>query len=291
MKDLLAYGANELEEFASKQLEARILLSHVLKLTHEELLLKFNNPVASHLANEFFEAIKRRKKFEPVAYITGNKEFYGLDFFVNRNVLIPRADTELLVSIVIDEYKNHYQGGEIRILELGTGSGAIAVSLAVNIPAAKLVATDISNEALQVAAKNALRHHVKGQIEFIQSNWYGTLSNTHNNKYEFDIIVSNPPYIAPNDRTYMARETLLYEPQIALFAENQGLEGYYQIASKSREFLSTKHHHRSKLFLEIGFNQRKAVTKILYQYQLNNLKCYQDLQQHDRVVVANLYLM
>lgn len=277
VKEALSLAATELENFSSKQLESRILLSYALNITQESLLIKYNEEISKDEESRFFAYIQRRKAFEPIAYILEKKEFYGIDFFVNNHVLIPRPDTEILIDEIASEYKKNFLNKEITILDLGTGSGAIAVSLAAVIPLARITATDISDAALKIAAKNAVSNNVANQIEFIQSDWYSNL-----NPNKFDFIVSNPPYIASGDKSYMSQETILYEPQDALFANDNGLRNYDKIISKATTFLN----HEGKLFLEIGFNQSEAVVNILKKYQFTEITTLKDLSGHDRIIKA-----
>ncbi len=277
VKEALSLAATELENFSSKQLESRILLSYALNITQESLLIKYNEEISKDEESRFFAYIQRRKAFEPIAYILEKKEFYGMDFFVNNHVLIPRPDTEILIDEIASEYKKNFLNKEITILDLGTGSGAIAVSLAAVIPLARITATDISDAALKIATKNAVSNNVANQIEFIQSDWYSNL-----NPNKFDFIVSNPPYIASGDKSYMSQETILYEPQDALFANDNGLRNYDKIISKATNFLT----HEGKLFLEIGFNQSEAVVNILKKYQFTEITTLKDLSGHDRIIKA-----
>jgi release factor glutamine methyltransferase len=277
IKEALSLAAKELENFSSKQLEARILLSYTLNMTQETLLINYNKELTKTEEYRFFQYIQRRKSFEPIAYIIERKEFYGMDFFVDKNVLIPRPDTEILVDAVILEYNKNFPDKKITILDLGTGSGAIAVSLAAGISLSRITATDISDSALTIATKNAVSNNVITQIEFIKSDWY---SNLNHNK--FDFIVSNPPYIDSADKPYMSQETLLYEPQDALFADSNGLIHYRNIISGATSFLK----NGGKIFLEIGFNQSQLVTSILQKHQFTEIIIIKDLSGHDRVIKA-----
>ena len=277
IKEALSLATEKLESFSSKQLEARILLSYALNITQETLLINYNKEITEDEKLNFFKYIERRKSFEPIAYILEKKEFYGMDFFVDQNVLIPRPDTETIVDEVILEYNKNFPDKEITILDLGTGSGAIAVSLATVIPLSKITAADVSDEVLKIATKNAISNSIAAQIEFTQSNWYSNLSNN-----KFDFIVSNPPYINSADKSYMSQETLLYEPQDALFADDNGLINYNEIISGAISFLNLG----GKIFLEIGFNQSKAVVSILEKYNFTEITIVQDLSGQDRIIKA-----
>ena len=277
IKEALSLANIELESFSSKQLDARILLGYALNITQETLLINYNKPITKNEEFRFFQYIKRRKSFEPIAYIIENKEFYGINFFVDKNVLIPRPDTEILVDEIILEYKKNFSDKEIKILDLGTGSGAIAVSLAILIPLSKITATDISESAIKIATKNAMLNNVVNKIEFIKSNWYSNLKDA-----KFEYIVSNPPYIDSADKLYMSQETLLYEPENACFADNNGLINYDKIISEATYFLKKG----GKILLEIGFNQSKSVVSILEKHQFTEIVIIKDLSSHHRVVRA-----
>ncbi|MBN8523498.1 MAG: peptide chain release factor N(5)-glutamine methyltransferase [Rickettsiales bacterium] len=275
VKEALTWGIFELEDFTSKQLESRILLASILKTTQEGLLIRYNEPISQEEEKTFYEHIKCRKALEPIAYIVGKKEFYGRDFIVNKHVLIPRPETELIIDRVVLEYQKNFADKEVTILDLGTGSGAIAVTLATLIPQAKIVAIDISDEALALAAENAKLHDAIAQIQFIKSDWYSNLSGK-----KFDFIISNPPYISPDNKIYMAQETILYEPEQALFAVENGLINYRKIIFGLNNFLKNK----NKVFLEIGFNQAEDVINILKKYPFTEIVISKDLSGHDRVI-------
>lgn len=167
-------------------------------------------------------------------------------------------------------------GNNIKILELGTGSGCIAISLLCELPNARVVATDIILDAIEVARNNALKHHVMDRIQIIQSNWFENIEDQ-----KFDFIVSNPPYISHSEKSEMAIETINYEPSIALFAEEEGLQAYILIAKNAKQFLKPN----GKLALEIGFQQEEAVTQIFLNHGYNIESVYKDLQGHSRVIL------
>ena len=275
VKEALMWGILELEDFTSKQLESRILLANILKTTQEGLLIRYNEPISQEEEKTFYEHIKCRKALEPIAYIVGKKEFYGRDFIVNKHVLIPRPETELIIDRVVLEYQKNFADKEVTILDLGTGSGAIAVTLATLLPQAKIVAIDISDEALALAAENAKLHGAITQIQFIKSDWYSNLSDK-----KFNFIISNPPYISPDNKIYMAQETILYEPEHALFAVENGLINYRKIIFGLNNFLKNE----NKVFLEIGFNQAKDVINIIKEYSFTEIIISKDLSGHDRVI-------
>ncbi|MGC0371977.1 MAG: hypothetical protein DGJ47_000680 [Rickettsiaceae bacterium] len=258
-------------------LDARILLCCALEITREELMLQAGLILNNSQEGTFFSSIKRRQNFEPIAYIIGQQEFYSLDFTVSQDVLIPRPETELIIDHIIKctADDTHYN-----ILELGTGSGIISVTLAKNIPHATITAIDISGKALKIAQKNAQQHNVKKQIDFLQSDWYEQITK---NNHHYDIIVSNPPYIRLNDQSSISKETIMHEPKIALYGSNDdGLGCYREIIKSAKNYLTND----GIVVVEIGYDQAEAVQNIFQQHQFQNTDIIQDYAGHDRVVIA-----
>ncbi|ADE30423.1 bifunctional peptide chain release factor N(5)-glutamine methyltransferase PrmC/tRNA (guanosine(46)-N7)-methyltransferase TrmB [Rickettsia prowazekii] len=271
-------------------LEARILLQHVTNKPIEHLLIKLNEQLSEAEIEAFEKLLERRLAHEPIAYIIGVKEFYSREFIVNKHVLIPRIDTEVLVDVVIGlvvSRNNLHMFSKLKsldsvlttqsynILELGTGSGCIAISLLCELPNTNIIATDISVDAIKVAKSNSIKYNVTDRIQIIHSNWFEKLD-----KQKFDFIVSNPPYISHTEKLKMAIETINYEPSIALFAEEDGLEAYSIIAKNAKQFLKPN----GKIILEIGFSQAAKVSKIFLNYGYNIDYIYRDLQSHNRVI-------
>lgn len=272
IKESLIYAASKLQAVGTKSanLESRILMQHVTGKAIEYLLARSEETLTQQEQIIFEDLVNRRTLLEPIAYIVGYKEFYSYQFIVNDKVLIPRQDTEIIVDAILSDIKTN---AELAILELGTGSGCIALSLLLEMPNSNVTATDISNEAIAIASQNAIKHKVSDRFKIINSNWFDNLE-----KQEFDIIVSNPPYISFDDTVYMSSETLKYEPHLALFAEDNGLASYYIIAKEAKGFLK----QNGKLFLEIGFNQLAAVTEIFVSYGYTVKQVYKDLEGRDR---------
>lgn len=271
----------------SSQLEARILLRHVINKPLQYLLINLDEQLNQSEIEAFEKLLERRLKHEPIAYIIGVKEFYSREFIVNKHVLIPRGNTELLIDIVVELVKRCHsresgyeteglQTNNIKILELGTGSGCIAISLLCELPNANIIATDISLDAIEVARNNALKHHVTDRVQIIHSNWFENIENQ-----KFDFIVSNPPYISNTEKSEMATETINYEPHLALFAEENGLQSYKTIAENAKTFLK----QNGKLALEIGFKQEETVTQIFLDQGYNIESVYKDLQDYSRVIL------
>jgi len=208
-----------------------ILVEKHLDLSRLEVALKPNHSVSLTVSKKIKNAIQRLRKFEPIQYIVNGVEFYNLKFYVNRNVFIPRPETEELVFWIVDRHKNHDSKSR-RILDIGTGSGCIAISLAFNLPDYKVSAFDISSEALDVARKNAIINNVN--VDFFKED----VLNCKKLPKKYDIIVSNPPYIIENEKDKMQSNVLKYEPDIALFVNNDDpLLFYRKIAQLGQKHL------------------------------------------------------
>ncbi len=233
----------------SYSMEARILLKVILGVSEEFLLLRSQEELGPVEIEAFEQFVARRLKLEPVAYILGFREFYGRDFEVSQDVLIPRPDSEILIEAILSDF---YLQEELQILELGVGSGCLIITLLLELKKASGVAVDISIDAIEIARKNATRFNMSN-VEFTQSDWFDNITQER----KFDIIVANPPYIE-SDSLEVAQETALYEPHLALFAADKGLEAYKEIAIKARSFLSVN----GSIYLEIGYDQEEVVTDL-----------------------------
>lgn len=199
--------------------EARILLGHILGITREELLLGYENELAENKFNKLMSLVERRVAREPIAYLTGEREFWGLNFEVTRNTLIPRPDSETLIEAALS-FVRESGPREIRILDLGTGTGCLIISLLNELPEAEGFATDSSLAALEVARRNAIRHGVAVRTYFVAVSWGSALMPP------FDLIIANPPYIAESARTSLMPDISEYEPAEALFAGSAGEDAY-----------------------------------------------------------------
>lgn len=280
IKQALTIAAEKCKNSSTPSLDVRVILCKVLSLSQEQLLIKYNDQLSALEEEQFFILLERRVSMEPIAYIVGKQEFYGRDFVVDKSVLIPRPETELLAESIIEDYKARHLGEDIKILELGTGSGAISVTIASEILITDILAVDISREALNLAEINAHNNRVGKQIKFIQSNWF---SNIREGKYDY--IVSNPPYIAYHEKSYVSPSTILFEPDLALYADDDGLAAYKAIISSASSYLKPG----GKLFFEIGYNQRDKVLDILKGYGFTESVTKRDLAGHDRVIIAWRY--
>ena len=228
--------------------EAEILLAHLQGWNRLKLFLERSNFLDSDLVSAFRAAVERRARDEPSAYITGTKEFYGLSFAVNREVLIPRPETELLVDIVLEWART--QKGELRGVDLGCGSGNLAITLAYHLPEASFYAVDLSTGALQLAETNAIRHGVRERVHFFQGDYLDAFSGTQPPPV-FNLVVSNPPYLRSSELENLPVTIRDYEPPLSLNGGPDGLVAYRSILALLPRFLQAP----GLMALEIGFTQ------------------------------------
>jgi len=254
----------------SAKLDVEILLSLVLNKARSYLLTWPEKKLSDEQLLEFIHLLSRRAQGEPIAYITGEKEFWSLPFAVSKATLIPRPDTETLVELVLELYSDDEH---LTCLDLGTGTGAIALAIASEKATWKIEAIDFNIEAVKLAQFNAKNLNL-AQVAIYQSDWFsGILKNK-----KFDIIVSNPPYIDGDDIN-LNQGDVRFEPSSALVAFEQGLADIKHIANKARSFLNTD----GKLFFEHGFEQGHAVRTILTDLGYENAQTKQDLNGHERI--------
>jgi release factor glutamine methyltransferase len=249
--------------------DAEVLLAHVLRCDQAALLTHPERLLSPAEADQLETFLKRRLASEPMQYITGSQEFFGLLFEVTPAVLIPRPETEHLVEAALE----HIGGEAVRIVDVGTGSGAIAVSLAHARAQSQLTAVDLSPAALEVARRNAQRHGVLERVAFLQSNLLAEVDGA-----DFDVVVSNPPYIAEGEA--LEPQVSNYEPHPALYAGPTGLEVYERLIPEARKVLKPG----GWLLLEIGFGQQPAVEALLRGWR--SVSVVHDLQGIPRVVQA-----
>lgn len=254
-------------------LETRLLIEHVFGLTHSEQIVAADNPVSLADKNKVHHLLDRRLSGEPLDYILGYREFYGLRFEINEHVLSPRPETEMLVDYILG---NTDKNQVFNFVDLGTGSGAIAISILCHRPNARAIAVDVSEKALLMAKKNAEGLGVGCRIEFFQSDWGGSISG------RFDYVVSNPPYIDDKAMRELSSEVSHFDPKLALFGGEDGLEAYRVIIDQSRMLLKSG----GKLIFEIGFDQGTSVPELLAQKGYEQITVEQDLAGHDRLVAA-----
>jgi release factor glutamine methyltransferase len=283
LKQVLSHAREILaaKNIADASLECELLLRHALKISRVKLYQDLNHELSSNQEAAFWQLIKRRLSHEPTAYITGHCEFYGLDFYVDPGALIPRPESELLVEEAL-KYADNYPTGKnapLLIAEVGTGSGAIAVTLALQLPRAKIYAIDVSVFALEVAAINCRRHRVGNQIQFLTGNMLEVLPEP------VDLIVANLPYVKDNEMEELDPEIRLFEPRIALAGGEDGLDKIRQLCQHAGDRLRPE----GCLLLEIGLEQGRAVTKLLYDhFSSAQIEVIPDLSGIDRVVCLRL---
>jgi release factor glutamine methyltransferase len=263
----------------SPRLTIELLLAHVLGKKRLELYLEFEREVDNTQLESLRELVRRRADGEPIQYITGEAEFHGLKFLVDRRVLIPRPETELLVETVLQDPPGAAGAAPV-LVDLCTGSGCIAVTLATRCAGAIVYALDVSEDALAVARMNAERHGVEKNIRFFR----GDLLQALPENARADAIVSNPPYVATGDLAALPKEVRDFEPWLALDAGKDGLDVYGRIAAQAAGRLTSS----GRLYLELGAGQRAAVEDILGAHGFNMDRVVRDLQGHDRVLVARV---
>jgi release factor glutamine methyltransferase len=258
---------------------AELLLGAVLNKGKVDLYLDKDRILTSDEIEKFNQYTKERISHRPVQYIIGTVEFFGLEFKVDERVLIPRPETEILVEVVIEQLANRENP---KIIDLGSGSGAIAISLAKNVKEAFVYAIDVSRDALDVAKENAIKNKMENQIEFLRGDLFEPLKNK-NLEGQIDCVVSNPPYVSKDELESLPREIKDYEPSVALESEKDGLSFHKKIIENSVDFLKKG----GVLVLEVAFGQAGKVADLIRQSEnYNNIEIIKDLSGIDRVVKA-----
>lgn len=274
------------------ELDARLLLRHAAGLTHEAIIARAGETLQPEAAARFEGAIARRLKREPVARILGMREFYGREFRIGPEALDPRPDTETLIEAALSIVdKRGGRAAPLKLLDLGTGSGCILVTLLAELPEARGVGTDISQEALALAATNAESHGVARRACFIAADWLDGIDLPSSAEAgfakaggQFDLILSNPPYLASAEIAELAAEVSAYDPHPALDGGQDGLAAYRRIAKGARQALAKQ----GKLLVEIGAGQAEAVKEIFAAAGLEFVRLCHDLAGRPRVVVAGV---
>jgi release factor glutamine methyltransferase len=262
----------------SPRLDAEILLAHSLGLKRIDLYLRYDQPLGTEERAAFKRVVKRRAAREPVAYIVGRREFWGLDLMVDSNVLTPRPETERVVEIALDFLKTATAGSAPQVMDLGTGSGCIALALAHDCPSAQVVATDISRSALAVARRNIERYRLADRIRLVAGRGVDMLDAQGAG---FDLIVANPPYIPSADIAGLEPEVRDYEPRSALDGGGDGLVAYRRIIPAAAAHLRPG----GLLVLEIGWDQGAAVGRLAERSQrYRDVRCIADYSGRDRVM-------
>lgn len=261
----------EKQGIESPRLTIELLLAHLLKKKRMDLYLEFERELDEGTLAKLREMVKRRVAGEPLQYITGEVEFCGLKLLVDKRVLIPRPETELLVQAVL-------QRNPRKIIDVGTGSGCIAIALAKKLPEAEITAVDVSPEALEVARENGKLHQVEKNVRFLESDLLQALPDS----FVVEAIVSNPPYIADGELAKLPKEVRDFEPVRALAAGEDGLKVIRRLVMDAKRILSPS----GFMALEIGAGQRKVVEDIFGQQGHEVVEVVKDLLGHERVIVA-----
>lgn len=257
------------------QLAAEVLLVFVLRKSKEELFLRPDFRINEPELTQLYDLTERYLKGEPVAYLIQNKEFYGLDFFVDQRVLIPRPESEILVDKLLEFSQLH--ANISKIVDVGTGSGCLAITLACKLPDAQVTGVDISSDALEVAKMNAIQHGVLGRCHFLQSNLLSLVEDPH------DVVVANLPYIGESKYNFVSREAQEYEPSVALFGGVDGLELYRKLFHQILE----KPWKPRLLLGEFGFLQGEDMQKLLEEnFEKHDISIVEDYASIPRVFMV-----
>jgi len=282
IQKLLNWVAEYLTEkdIDSPRLSAELLLSHVLAMKRIELYTQFDKAVAAEQLDRLHDLIKRAGQHEPIAYLVGKTEFYSLQLYVTSDCMIPRPETELLVERAIEFLRT--RDGKQFVCDLGTGSGCIAIAIARNYPGADVIATDISDAALNIAAQNIEKHQLKNRVTLLCGDLFDPL-DPQLNVDKFDLIVCNPPYVSAAEFEKLDKNVKDYQPKLALFAGDDGLDIYRQIIKKIDAFLKPG----AALMLEVGYSQGETVRELLEDTGcLGKITIEKDFNDNDRIAIA-----
>ncbi|HXT73012.1 MAG TPA: peptide chain release factor N(5)-glutamine methyltransferase [Candidatus Angelobacter sp.] len=264
----------------SHALAAELLLMHFLDCDRTWLYAHPEAPLDAEGARRFSELVMQRAAGTPTQYLTGKQEFWGLEFEVTPAVLIPRPETEHIIEVAVERLGKERANASLRIADVGTGSGCIAVALAHEFPHAEICATDISTDALAVAVRNAARHNMAERVHFLECNLFDAFASERGT---FDMIVSNPPYVARNEEAQLPREVREHEPHGALFCGATGTEIYAPLVSQAAELLRSG----GLLVLEIGHGALDRVRPLLDESPAwNNVSVAKDLAGIPRIISA-----
>lgn len=283
IKEIIAKGINILNKcnFEDSGIISREILCYMLRKDKQYLIIHMNEELAESIYNEFIENINKIVRGIPLQYITNKQEFMNLEIYVDENVLIPQPDTEILVESVLEICNNIKKNTKIKILDLCTGSGAIAIALNYELNKrninTEIIASDISDNALRVAKKNNVKNNTK--VKFIHSDLFENIKDN-----DFDIIVSNPPYIKKDVIPTLSKQ-VRNEPIIALDGGDDGLDFYKKIIEQARKYIKNEGY----LCLEIGYDQKIEVLNLLNQFEeYRKTKTIKDLSNNDRCIISEI---
>ncbi len=258
------------------RLGAEILLANILDIKRLDLYLQFDRILTSSELKQYRECIQRRIQFEPIQYITGTHEFMGLNFKVTPNVFIPRPETEILVEHAIHEINMMQK--KVRIIDIGTGCGVIAICISCFCPNSLVTAVDISEEALKIAEENAQNFGQKN-IKFVKQDIF---KNNLKLLGEYDFTITNPPYVSEAEKDKLHDQVSKYEPPNSLYAGKDGLDFYRKLLPVSHSILGDNGY----IFMEIGYDQKEKIEKMLEKHKFRNIQSIKDYHKIYRVVKA-----
>ena len=261
----------------SPRANAEILLAEVLKCKRLGLYLSFDKPLNEQELNEYRELLRKRSTRIPLQYLLGQTDFYGLNLFVDENVLIPRPETELLVETIL---KNHDLTIELKILDIGSGSGNISIALAKNLPKSLITGIDISEKAIKVSLKNKERNNLDN-VDFLI---FDIVKDDITKLGKFDLIVSNPPYVSKDDYELLEPELKLYEPEDALTDGSDGTTFYKEIISKSQKLLNKPGY----IYFELGKGLYEIVNQQMSENKFSNIKIIKDYSGIERIISGEM---
>ena len=285
INELLKLGVKELgkREYLDPISESIIILSYLQNVDKSYIYTHGNEEVNKEIVDKFLDFIEKRKEGLPLSYILKEKEFYGLNFYIEEGVLIPRPDTEILVEWIINKVNEEFENEYLDIVELGTGSGCIALTLAYYLENIKVFAVDIDDKALKVAKINRDKLKLNNKVKFYRGDLFNGIK-TLQLEGKVDIIVSNPPYIPTESISKLQIEVREYEPENALDGGESGFSYYEKIVPNSREYLKRE----GILAVEIGYNQGTYVKRLFNENGFKDIYIIKDFQGLDRVVVGRV---
>lgn len=271
----LQYGDQQLNATSpSAALDTQVLLSHVLQCNSAYLFTWPEKNIEAKQFKLFQSLIQQRHQGTPIAHLTGQREFWSLNLSVNNSTLIPRPETETLVEFILENFNDKEH---LKLLDMGTGTGAIAIALATERPRWNITACDISEQAIQLAEKNSTQHQTSN-IQFIQSDWFNGITDN-----DFDIIVSNPPYIA-NDDVHLSQGDVRFEPKSALTSGKAGMDDIEHLCLHAKQYLKKN----GCLIVEHGYDQKQAVSECFTKKNYFEIEQQQDLSGHTRMTAGKI---
>lgn len=262
----------------SARLNAELMLAHILQCKRLELYLMFDRPLDDEELQQYRNFLSRRAQREPLQYILGEIEFFNIKLKINKNVLIPRPETELLVEKVINDFRDKTN---FRFLDIGVGSGNISIAIVKNLNTSKCIGIDISEDALSLAKENAVINNVQDRVQFVK---FDILNDDINELGKFDLIVSNPPYVSLSDYENLEPELKVFEPKIALTDYHNGMTFYRKIIGQSQKLLV----NHGKIYFELGQGQADEVRRNLEEKEFHNINTLKDYQGIERIIYGEL---